>query len=451
MRLTSCLWAQNLLLDTLIADAVPAFLPNLRQLRISNCQLTAVGATSLVDAECGTLQHVEVEGLRGDRTHTTIQLLQLAGLPSLSSVSLLDSTCPTQFLNILSTRLTALHLDSSYRQVEEGTDTPTPVWRATLRHATRCTALQSLAIPCSTSEELGLVAPALQQLRRLHLNWPYGVAVDGDAMVERLLGLPHLTSLTWEDISGQTFRRSHASSPCRWRELGFRFIAPHQLASLPLHSLTSPVAWEVFIMDHEASVAEVQAAVDNVARRCPLSGVWRKPPGAWWPGVQFLPPTGSDTFTRGAGEGDTPPVLLRALRPLLAAPDLRQLGVTGLAWDVEVVKALGEALPHACTGLALQRGSLALPACMQLAVSIPWVHTLRMIDMSLHPQGVTAYVGAAAGRLQGAGVGPALESVRVERPVRPEGRSEESWREAWEEVRHAVQGLGVGVQLELEW
>ncbi len=446
-RLTCCLWAQNLSLDTLIADAIPTLLPNLRQLRITRCELTVAAADSLLSTACTSLQHVEVDWLYGERTHLTIQLQQLGGLRSLTSVSL-DETCPTLFLNTLGTRLTALHLDECCGEVDPDTYTPTPVWRATLQHVACCTALQSLAMPCDTAEELGLVAPALQQLRRLHLNGP-GVAVDGDAVVERLLGLPHLTSLRWEDISQHSLQRSHAGSPCHWRELSFGCVSPHQLARLPFHSLTtSPVSWDTIVVHHRTSVAEVQAAVDSVARRCPVGGVW-KTQGTEWPKVQFSAAE-HGAFSRGVGEGDAPPALLRALRPLLAAPGLRQLEVTHLTWDVELARVLGEVLPRTCTALGLSLGSASLPACVELAVSFPWVQTLHLIYMSMHPQGVTAYIAAAAGRVHGTGVGPVLRSVVVRRPERPEGRTKESWREAWEDVRQAARGLGVGVELELQ-
>ncbi len=390
---------------------------------------------------------MEVEGLRGAPTHLTKQLQQLAGLPSLSSISLLDDSCPTLFINALATRLTALHLGASYRQIQYGTQAPTPAWQATLQHVARCTALQSLTIPCVTSEDLGVVAPALQRLRRLHLNGP-GVAVDGGAMVERLLGLPHLTSLRWEDVSDHAFQRSHASSPCQWRELSFRFIAPHQLACLPLHSLTSPVAWGTVIVYERTSVAEVQAAVDNVTRRCPAGGVWRPQQGKR-PTLQFFIPANSDTFTRGAGEGDTPAALLHALRPLLAARGVQQLGVSGLAWDMEAVQALGEVLPRTCAGLCLERGSLLLPACVQLASSQPWLEVVWFCELHVHPHAISMYVSSAVSRADALlpGGRAALREVHVYTPAGREGVGEEAHRRDWEQVRNAVVGLGVGVEV----
>ncbi len=313
--------SQGLSLDTLIPDDIPTLLPNLRQLRIATCRITAAAAaTSQSSAACGRLQHVEVAGLTGEPDHRTSLLTRLARSPSLITVGLGDSSCPTQFLDALTTRLTALHLDRAYRQVQPGTQTPTPPWQATLQHIARCTALQALAIPCATSEELGLVAPALQQLRQLRLNGP-GAAVDGDAVVERLLGLPRLTSLTVDNAYLHTFQRSHAGSPSRWRQLIFASISPHQLARLPLHSLTSPVTWSHILVGQRTSVADVQAAVDNMTRRCPAGGAWRPRADNTTPGgnvlaLVFLLPPGSDTFTRGAGEGDTPPLAPSTLRRL---------------------------------------------------------------------------------------------------------------------------------------
>ncbi len=342
--------------------------------------------------------------------------MQLAGLPALSSVSLLDSSCPTQFLNTLGNRLTALHLDRAYRQVQAGTHTPAPAWQATLEHVARCTALQALAIPCVTSEELGTVAPALQQLRRLHLNGPCE-DVDGDAVVERLLGLPHLTSLKWDDITKHKLRRSHASSPCRWKELSLPYVNPRQLARLPLHSLTSPVSWRHVALDHRTSVAEVQAAADNVARRCPAGGVWWDTGDNWWGAVAFnRPPDDAEPFAQGAGEGDTPVALLRALRPLLAAPGLARLWVYNLAWDVELVKALGEAVPRTCTALDLTVGAADLPACVQLAQSLPWLDEVCLCALAIpSPHAVTAYAAAAtcAAGLLFADGRPRLRRVRV--------------------------------------
>ncbi len=399
---------------------------------------------------------MEVEGLTGaDRRDLTIQLQQLAGLPSLSSISLLDSSSPTSFIGFIGSRLTALHLDKSYRQVEEGTQNLAPAWRATLRHAARCTALQSLGIPCVTSKELGAVAPALQQLRRLHLNGPHSVAAGGDAMVERLLGLPHLTSQRWDDASWHSFQRSHASSPCRWRELSFKFVSLHQLARLSLHSLTSPVSWEAVVVDEDITVAEAQAAVDNSLRRCPAGGAWTRQDQAMWPSLQFPPPAGSTTFTRGAGEGDTPAALLRALRPLLAAPGLDSLAVQHLAWDAELVRVLGEVLPDTCTSLCLSGGSLALPACVQLAKSLPWLELITLSAVNVRPQSAIVYlsiVAAAFADLPEADDGDlAIEELHVHSPLCPEGEDRGAWKAEWRRVQEVVEELDMGLWLTLEF
>ncbi len=375
--------------------------------------------------------------------------MQLPALPSLASVSLLDSSCPTPFLGLITTRLTALHLDQEYRQVLPDTESPAPDWQATLQLLARCTALQSLAVPCATNEELGLVAPALQQLRRLHFN-DLDTVADGDAMVERLLSLPHLTSLRWEDISDHTFQRSLIRSPCRWKELSLTFVTPHQLARLPLHSLNSPVAWTTIICDGRTSVAEVQAAVDNVTRRCPGGGMWTVG-GDAWPVLQLAVPD-DNSATCGAGEGDTPAALLRALQPLLAAPGLQRLSVAGLAWDAELVQVLGQVIPRTCTQLGLLHGSASLPACVQTARSLPWLEMFLLEKMDIHPpQAVTAYATAATCLLDAIGADgrPRLAKVKVQRPQQPEAVSDEAHRRDWAYVRHAVLSLGVlcGVRL----
>ncbi len=287
------------------------------------------------------------------------------------------------------------------------------------------------------------MAPALQQLRRLHLNGPWEHA-DGDAVVERLLGLPHLTSLSWDRASWHAFQRSHASSPCRWKQLSLTSVLkPYLLARLPLHSLTSPFAWETIVVDEHTSVAGVQAAADNVTRRCPAGGVWTKPEGAWWPSVDFAPDD-SRTFTRGAGEGDTPAALLRALQPLLAAPGLQKLAVTDLAWDAELVKVLGQVVPRTCVRLRLQSGSLTAGAAVQLARSLPWLEELQLDLMDIHPpHSVAVYVGAATSIPGGA----CLTEVGVTSPVRPEDVDAAAHLAAWVEVQETVRSLGVAFTL----
>ncbi len=393
---------------------------------------------------------MEVVGLTSqDSRDVGLQLVQLAGLPSLTSISLLEGDCPTQFLNILGTRLTALHLDASYRQVQPRTQIPTAAWRATLQHAARCMALQSLTIPCDTDKELGMVAPALQQLRRLRLNGP-GVAVDGDAVVERLLALPHLTSLTWDSAYAHAFQRSYATSACcRWKELGFGLVGPHQLARLPLHSLASPVAWQYLVVDKRTSVAEVQAAAHNATQRCPAGGVW----GGAERGCSRLlhfKASRSRGFKRGAGEGDTPPALLRALRPLLVAvPGLTQLAVGGLAWDAELVQALGEVLPRTCTTLELRGRTFTVGAAVQLALSLPWLQELYLATMALAPAAFMAYASGVATLAGGLHVRPCLRRLRALQPVRADGVAHDRHMEGWGEHRAHLAGWPVEVTVQL--
>ncbi len=432
-------------------DGVSAFLPNLRQLRVSSCQLTAAAEQSLIDLGCSRLQHVELQLLRAPLADiATTQLQQLAGLPSLSSLSLLDRSCPTVCLEQLSTQLTALRLDGDF--VDYSATLDAAQWRATLQHVALCTALQSLTIPCSRDEELAAVAPALQRLPRLRLNHQRA-APPADAMVERLLALPHLTSLHWGLVSSHAFQRSHADSPCRWRELNFGLVSPRHLAHLPLRSLTSPVAWSTILLDARASVGEVQAAVDNVARGCPAGGAWRPEEADCKPGVSFLSPAGG-TFARGASEGDTPAALLRALRPLLAAPGLRSLDIRRLAWDAELVRALGEVLPRTCRRLGVSHGSWALPASIQVPRSLPWLEELEFTRVVMHPQTVTSLVSCAAGREEARRPddgGLVLRKVTVVSPAPPVSAAG-SWDEdaleyAWEEVEEVVQDSRVGVEL----
>ncbi len=444
-RPVHALCAQGLQPNALLPKAIDRALPNLRQLRLDSCTLIGP-AECIVNLACVGLQHVELRGLRepasGSKLLRDTQLLQLAGLPSLSSVSLLDSSCPTLFINALGTQLTALRLDGSYRQL--------PTWQATQQHAARCTALQSLAIPCATSEELGLVAPALQHLRRLHLNGTGAASMSGDAMVEQLLALPHLTSLTWDDTYDHVLHHSHAGSPCQWRELRLGVGGPHQLARLPLHSLASPVAWHTLVVDQRTSVAEVQAAAHCVAHHSPAGGAWRAD-GDQPLGLRFLGP-GGGAFTRGAGQGDTPAALLRALGPLLAAPGLTQLSVSGLAWDAVLVKVLGEVLPRTCVRLRLRSGSLPENACVQLPRSVPWVQELWLQDVHVVPRSVRLclnWVAGAQSAQRAVEDRPALRTLRVSNPVRPAGWSVAGLRGAWEEVRQARQG-GPGAELVVE-
>ncbi len=426
---------QGLQLDALIPKCAEAALPNLRRLRLVACRFgPGAPPTATVNLACGNLQHVEVAGLEGTAPHCSLQLMQLVGLPALTSFTLRDTSCPTLFLNALSHRLTELHLGAALRR-------GAPAWRATMHHVACCTALQSLTIPCATSEELGLVAPALQQLRQLHLTGP-GANAAGDAVVERLLALPHLTSLRWDAVHAHAFQRSHATrAACRWKELGFGLVGPHQLARLPLHSLTSPVSWETLVVDQHTSVAEVRVAADNAARYCPQGCAGGG--GGCWPTLDFLAPAGlGGAFTQGAGEGDTPAALLRALRPPLAG--LSRLVVSGLAWDAGLVRALGEALPRTCVRLGLRWGSVMDDAGAQLALSLPWVQELWLHGTHVRPRCISAALCAASAL--GSPVS-ALRLVSVKARSPPLGSGEAAWAEGWEGVRRVARALSLAVEV----
>ncbi len=206
--------AQGLALDELLPPGVNAFLPNLRIVSVHHCALLPTArATQLDAAAYGALQLVQVEAL-----------------------SLVVET-------------SRLHLHDAYRRWERGTWTPAPAWRATLQQVAQCTRLRLLTIPCTTAEELRLVAPALQGLRDLHLNSILPVDADGDAVVDVLLGLPQLTGLRWESC-GYAFRRWHSDARrrragCRWARLAFRSVLANVLARLPLHTLAEPLRWSM--------------------------------------------------------------------------------------------------------------------------------------------------------------------------------------------------------------
>ncbi len=272
---------QGVSLHVLLPACPSVLLPNLRQAQLAHCTLTPAARTTLVDAGCRRLRRLEIKALSAQpapgapslQLLATAQLRQLAKLPSVSSIALMDSSCPTHFLAALGTQLTHVSLHDSYRQCEPGTQTPTPGWRATLQHVARCTRLQELIIPCGTAEELALVAPALQQLRELTIS-ALEVQADGDALVEALLGLPHLTSLTWEDISWLRLRRWHNDRPCRWEQVVVSDVSLSPLARLPLHSLQQPVQWRCLEVPVDAPIQEVRAAAANVTRRCPAGFCW---------------------------------------------------------------------------------------------------------------------------------------------------------------------------------
>ncbi len=445
---------QGLSLDAVLPPGVSTLVPNLQQLMLRRCTLTPAARTSVLDAGCGRLRHVQIEALSVKEPPTaagapaqqppslqqlaTAQLRQLAKLLSLTSVELQDASCPTLFLVALGTQLTRLELDHSHRQCEPGTQTPTPAWRATLQHVARCTRLLELDIPCGTAEELDLVALALQQLRALRLIVGPTREADGDAMMEALLALPHLTSLEWSSPQWHTFQRWRNDSPCRWETLTLGGVAVPQLARLPLHSLKQPVQWRNLLVLSGTPIQEVRAAVANVTRRCPAGFRWEAP--ARELPVLFLHDV--------EGSKVDVPAVLRALQPLLAS--MTSVGLGGARWDVGWVKVLGEVLPCTCTRLMLGKGGVPREALEQVARSLPWVRCLGLREQKVLPDDVVAYVRLAR-RLKEEGREVRLEEVVVLRPVRPQGVSEAQHKQAWEEAVRAVRVEARGVTLRVVW
>ncbi len=404
-----------------------ALLPNLRELLVYGRKLTPAARTSAMDV-AAALQTFTIQALSIDaplQQHTAIataQLRQLAKLPSLSAVCLRDSSAPTLFLLALDTQLTRLHLATSHRQCLPGTQTPTPTWRATLQQVARCTRLRSLQIPSITAEELRLVAPALQQLRMLRLVDGERVGGDGDAVVELLLGLPHLTSLHWES-SPPTLRRwlsgPDQHTPCRWEQLSFGNVTVDVLAGLPMRSLRQPSQCAVLVVDGSAPAIKVRAAVANVTRpdRCPPGFRW----GPTWSSVPQL------WFTRGKDVTEH----LQALRPLVAP--LTSVSLSGLSWTEELVRVLGQVLPRTCAGLEIWYDRVGLDALVQVARSLPWLQRLTFEKADVSP-GPTAILGYAI-ELQSLNVEgqatPRVVEVVVRKPACPEGVGEAVSRRVW--------------------
>ncbi len=440
---------QGLSLNVVLPLGVSALLPNLQRLTLSESVLTPATRTSLLDAGCSRLQRLKIKALSAQQAPgapnlqqlATAQLRQLANLPSLSSVEFKDASCPTLFLVALGTQLTCLHLDRSYRQCLPSAQTPTPAWRAMLQHVARCTRLRELRIPCATAEELGLVAPALHQLHTLGL-FAEPVETDGDAVVEALLGLPHLTSLLWHKSSLHTIKRWHNDSQCRWENLTLWAVAPQLLARLPLHSLKQPVQWCSLVVLPLTPLRDVRAAVANVTRRCPAGFRWVA--GVDGPPHLFL------SALRDS-EMDVPG-MLRALQPLFAA--LCSFVVFHVEWDVPRVRALGEVLPRTCTDLSLSMGSVSREALEQVARSLPWVRCLGLREQRLLPKDVVAYVRLARHVKQKKGVGltaTRLEEVVVTRPISPKGIGEAQHKQAWVRAMPVVRQEGAGVVLKVVW
>ncbi len=476
--------------DAVLPLGVSALMPNLKLLALMDCVLTPAAKTTPLDAACTRLQAAHIGALSAQQPPgpvaaqplpslqqlATAQLRQLAKLPSLRHLALRNDSCPTLFLVALATQLTSLHLDIAYRDCLPDTHTPTPEWRSTLQHVARCTALEDVVMPCATAEELGVLAPALRRLRALQL-YDDAEGADGDAMVEALLALPHLTTLHWDNASMHTFQRWHNDSPCRWETLTLGGVTAPQLARLPLHSLRQPVRWRCLSVPRGgATLQDVRAAVANVTQRCPAGFRWEALDGgggggAHLPRVLFR--AGGAPPARAA---DPVPGALRALGPLLAG--LAEFGVAGVAWDAARVEALGEALPRTCARLRLfgeEEAGNGLPpvpreALEQLARSLPWLRVLELDQQRVAPDDVGAYVrlakrggvtaaAAAVGGSQGgqgkggwAGLPLALREVVVIKPPRAGfavgGTGMREHRRTWNK---AAKGNRDGVTLRVEW
>ncbi len=444
----------------MLPAGVGTLLPNLQELQLQNCALTPAARTTVLDVGCSRLRALVVQrllvqaptpaaaasaasspqpGNSSVQQLATAQLRQLANLPSLNNVNLEDDSCPTLFLVALGTQLTRLKLHAAYQQCLPGTQTPTPAWRNTLQHVARCTQLRDLHVPCATAEELGLVAPALQQLRTLWLTGRAAEGHDGDAVAEVLLGLPHLTDLFWPNACAHTFQRWHNDKTCRWEQLNCIGASFQQLARLPLHSLKRPLLWSVLIGLPDTPMLEVRAAVANVMHHCPAGFRW----GAR---AADLPQLYCTDLT--SAEASVPAVL-RALQPLFAS--LAGIKVKGVRWDAVRVKALGEVLPHTCTRLVLLKASLSRGALEQVARSLPWLRRLESREQEVSPEDVEAYVHLVRRLKEQEGGAVRLEDVVVERPVRPQGASEKLHKRQWEQAVREVRERGGGVALRVAW
>ncbi len=450
-------------LDVLLSVGVGALLPYLQTLNLRHCAFTPEAKTSVLDAGCSRLRRLVLEDMTelhelsmtaltydllalpipSLQVLATAQLRQLAKLPSLSCVDFNDASCPTLFLVALGTQLTGLHLQPSHRGCLPDTQTPTPAWRATLQHVARCTRLLDLLAPCNTAAELALLAPALQQLRTLHLNGPTVEAGDGDAMVEALLGLPHLTCLQWQTSATHRLRRSYVDRPCRWQELQVGVVSPHQLARLPLHSLKQPVQWWDMMILGAVPLREVRDAVANVTRRCPAGFSWREIEGGP-PNLLMMDVAGSLVDVPG---------VLRGLKPFLAP--LASLFLGYVRWDVARVKVLGEVLPRTCVDLTLFDEGMSRLTLEQVARSMPWLRRLELKRQEVAPEDVVAYVRLARRLKEGGWAGASavqLGQVVVREPVRPprvgEAEHVRQWARAEREVREEGGG---GVALKVVW
>ncbi len=440
--------AQYVTVDAVVPPSLHLALPNLRSLKQHNCTLSPAAATAQLDSDCSSLQHLAVSTW-GQEASLPAQLAQLPSLRGLTSLTLDTMATSTAFLPSLSSQLTALVLDNDYRKCNRQTQRPTADWAATLQRVAQCTRLRSLALPAATAEELRPVATALPRLRRLHLNYDFDderdggveVELDGDAMVEVLLGLTQLTSLRWDMTVPYVMRRSHADRPCSWRELAFYGVSAHQLVQLPLHSLTSPVALEAVFIGAQDTVADVQRLVSA------LVGEGRS--GVRWPAsicsVRFNAwLTDIEMFVHGATPADTPAALLRALQPLLAGA--AEARVRNVKWDAEAVRAL----PQSCRSLQLLDGEVPLAAAVEMSQC--HLESLFFEQVVMEPWAVMAYVavvegarsqaremgqGGAGGKEQGRRV-----QVKVSSAVAPDD-AEEDQGAMWDRLVGAVRALGL--------
>ncbi len=324
------------------------------------------------------------------------------------------------------------------------------------------------------------MAPALKQLRDLRLadDLVSTTGVDGDAVVERLLGLPHLTSLHWKSCE-HAFRRWHVDAPCRWEQLTLDTVTPHALSRLPLRSLKQPVQWAQLAVGGEAPllevrarcglrtqglqhlarvrpggcaytaqafptgvlvlscllVSQVRAAVASVTQpsRCPAGFRWAALRPGQLPHVWF-------------GPGLDVAACLRALQPLLAS--LTAFSVAGVEWDEEVVKVLGEVLPRACVVLALHEGDPCGKVLEQVAVSLPWVQRLHLVGISGPPDAAVELARAAA-RLRSQGKPVQLAQVVASQWAFRPGMCTAPLKRAWEQAAEELEREGLGVQLVL--
>ncbi len=249
----------------------------------------------------------------------------------------------------------------------------------------QCTRLQKLTIPCATAEELGVAAPALQNVRELRLNClDRAVPSPGDALVELLLGLPHLATLHWDNCFQHTFHRDFSAAQwrarCRWAALDVGWASPRALARLPLHSLTQPMEWRLLRVEDDGPDVlrrQLQAAVANLTRRCPAGFRWAG-------GSEVLP-----QLILACSQADVAEAL-RALRPLTMQPSMTGLSVVCVDWTAPLVRALGEALPRACERLSLRKGGAPWAALAQVVASLPWVRRLDLETLEVRPEDVVA-------------------------------------------------------------